>query len=159
MPGTSSTRNAWMAFALALSLGLSGSCAFARDYLPHAPATAGRSYSPGVVTTGGKIVWLAGVTTLVDEQGRSLAGDFEGQTRYIFREIERQLAQAGGTLADVVKMTVFLTDPRNGGTLTKVRSEVFPKNPPASSQITISQLAVPGFLIEVECTAVVGDAR
>lgn len=131
----------------------------AREYLQLPKELAGRSYSPGVITRGGKQVWLAGVTTLQDEQGKSLAGDVEGQSRFIFREIERQLAKAGGKLEDIVTMTVYLTDARNGGQFQAVRKEVFPKNPPASAQITVSALAVPGFLIEIQCVAVVGDEK
>lgn len=145
---------------LAFAAAISACCGvYAREYLPLPKEFAGRSYSPGVVTHGGKQVWLAGVTTLQDEQGKSLAGDVEGQTRFIFREIERQLAKAGGKLEDVVTMTVYLTDARNGAQFQAVRKEVFPKNPPASAQITVSALAVPGFLIEVQCVAVVGDEK
>ena len=133
------------------------SASVAREYLPLPPELAGRSYSPAVVTKGGKTVWLAGVTTLKDEQGNSLAGDIEGQTRFIFREIERTLKKVGGKLTDVVYMTVYLTDARNGTQFAKIRREVFPKDPPSSSQITISALAVPGFLIEVHAIAVIGD--
>lgn len=129
----------------------------AREYLPLPSEIAGRSYSPAVVTKGGKTVWLAGVTTLKDEQGKSLAGDIEGQTRFIFREIERNLKKVGGKLDDVVYMTVYLTDARNGTEFSKVRKEVFPNNKPASSQITVSALALPGFLVEIQCIAVIGD--
>src|SRR5262249_11737712 len=48
-----------------------------------------RSYSSAVSTEGGKIVWLAGEAVLKDESGKSLAGDFEGQTRAIFASIEK----------------------------------------------------------------------
>jgi 2-iminobutanoate/2-iminopropanoate deaminase len=129
----------------------------ARQYLPLPAEIATRSYSPAVVTKGGKTVWLAGVTTLKDEQGKSLAGDVEGQTRFIFREIARNLEKLGGKLEDVVTMTVFLTDARNGAEFAKVRKEVFPKNAPASAQVTVAALAVPGFLVEVQCVAVIGD--
>ena len=151
----------WVAKHLAVAVGvacaaLPAAHAVARDYIPLPPEIAGRSYSPGVVTRGGKTIWLAGVTTLTDEQGKSLAGDVGGQTRYIFRQIGRELESVGGKLDDIVTMTVFLTDARNGGEFAKIRHEIFPKNPPASSQITISALAVPGFLIEIQCVAVVG---
>ena len=52
-----------------------------------------RSYSSSVSTEGGKIVWLAGEAVLKDETGKSLVGDFEGQTRAIFASIEKTLAQ------------------------------------------------------------------
>ena len=137
-------------------LSLPGS-AGARDYLSLPPEIASRSYSPAVVTKGGKTVWLAGVTTLKDEEGKSLAGDIEGQTRFVFREIERNLKKVGGKLDDIVYMTVYLTDARNGQEFSKVRKEVFPINKPASSQITVAALALPGFLIEIQCIAVIGD--
>ena len=47
-----------------------------------------RAFSRAVATTGGKIVWLAGQTTTTDANGNSLAGDFEGQTREIFRILD-----------------------------------------------------------------------
>jgi 2-iminobutanoate/2-iminopropanoate deaminase len=142
------------------ALVVAGGAALAREYLPLPPEMAGRTYSPGVVTKGGKTVWLAGVTTLKDEQGKSLAGDVEGQTRFIFREIERNLAQVGGKLEDIVYMTVYLTDARSGTDFTKVRREVFPKNGfPASSQVTVATLALPGALVEVACVAVIGDEK
>src|SRR3954462_6481394 len=102
---------------LALAIGMTSVAAntsIAREYLPLPPEMAGRSYSPAVVTKGGRTVWLAGVTTLKDEQGKSLAGDVEGQTRFIFREIERNLKKLGGELTDVVYMTAYLTDARYG---------------------------------------------
>ena len=68
--------------------------------------TEGRSFSPAVVTQGGKTIWLAGVTAPFDADGNSLAGDFEAQTHEVFRVIEARLAEFGGTLADIVTMTV-----------------------------------------------------
>jgi len=57
-----------------------------------------------------------------------------------------------------VSMTVYLTDARNGPTFAKIRTEMFPeKNFPASAQITVSQLAVPGMQIEIQAIAVLGD--
>ena len=56
---------------------LGGSAAQARDYLKQERAQS-RGFSPGVVTEGGKIVWVSGQTGLVDEQGTSMAGNFEG---------------------------------------------------------------------------------
>ena len=150
----------WIGMGIvAWGLVATGGVAPARDYLALPPELAGRTYSSGVVTKGGKTVWLAGVTTVRDEQGKSLLGDTEAQTRFVFREIERNLAKAGGKLEDIVSMTVYLTDARNGPQFTKVRGELFSKNPPSSSQITVAALAVPGALVEVSCIAVIGDEK
>jgi 2-iminobutanoate/2-iminopropanoate deaminase len=80
-----------------------------------------RSYSSAVSTEGGKIVWLAGEAVLKDETGKSLAGDFEGQTRAIFASIEKTLAQHQGKLTDIVSMTVYITDARYGDKFVECR--------------------------------------
>jgi 2-iminobutanoate/2-iminopropanoate deaminase len=130
----------------------------AADYMEQGERIIGRSYSPAVVTEGGRTEWLAGDTTLNDLNGKDIRGDFEAQARTVFALIDQTLKRAGGGLKDVVTMTVFLTDPRNGAAFAKVRSEMFPdRNFPASAQITVSNLAVPGMQIEIQAVAVIGD--
>src|SRR5262249_9161213 len=68
-----------------------------------------RGYSQAVITDGGKIVWLAGVLAVVDDSGKSLAGDLDGQVRQIFKLLNATLEKAGGKLSDMVQMTVFIT--------------------------------------------------
>ena len=102
-----------------------------------------RGYSTAVITEGGKTIWLAGQTATVDDAGKSLAGDFEGQVRQLFKNLDRTLKQAGGKLGDMVQMTVFITDVRNGDRLTQIRREVFGDNFPGSALITITALATP----------------
>jgi 2-iminobutanoate/2-iminopropanoate deaminase len=116
-----------------------------------------RGYSLAVVTEGGKIVWLAGQTAVVDDSGKSLAGDFEGQVRQVFRTLNATLAKAGGKLSDMVQMTVFITDVRNGDRLTEIRREIFGDNFPGSALITITALAVPEAKVEIQGFAVIGS--
>ena len=69
------------------------------------------SFSPAVITEGGKTIWLAGHVGFVDDGGASLAGNFDAQTRQAFKNLEKTLQRAGGTLKDIVWMTVsVLTD-------------------------------------------------
>jgi 2-iminobutanoate/2-iminopropanoate deaminase len=129
----------------------------ARDYLKQERAQS-RGFSPGVVTEGGKIVWVSGQTGLVDEQGKSMAGDFEGQSRVIFRAIDAVVKRAGGSLKDVVTITVYLTDPRLIDPLMPIRREFFPDgNFPASTTITVHSLPAVGMMLEISAVAVVGD--
>jgi 2-iminobutanoate/2-iminopropanoate deaminase len=114
-----------------------------------------RGYSEAVITEGGKTVWLAGQTATVDA-GKSLASDFEGQVRQLFKNLDRTLQKAGGKLSDMVQMTVFITDVRNGDRLTQIRREVFGDNFPGSALITITALAVPDAKIEIQGYAVIG---
>ena len=116
-----------------------------------------RGYSPAVVTQGGKIVWLAGQIATADDSGKSLAGDFEGQARQVFKLLSATLERAGGKLSDMVQMTVFITDARNGDRLTQIRREIFGDNFPGSALITITALAVPDAKIEIQGFAVIGD--
>ena len=116
-----------------------------------------RGYSPAVITEGGRIVWLAGQTGTVDDSGKSLANDFEGQARQIFKGFDAVLRKAGGTLADLVQMTVFVTDVRYGERLWQVRKDVFGDDFPGSAMVTITALANPDAKIEIQGYAVIGS--
>jgi 2-iminobutanoate/2-iminopropanoate deaminase len=116
-----------------------------------------RSYSSAVATEGGKTIWLAGEVALKDESGKSLVGDFEGQAWAIFASIEKTLAQHQGKLSDIVYMTVYITDARYGDKFVEIRKEIFKKDFPASTLVTVSGLATPAMLIEVSSVAVVGS--
>ena len=118
-------------------------------------ATQKRAYSPAVITRGGTTIFLAGVTVLEDSAGKSLAGDFDGQVREVFARLGNTLEEAGGKLADMVTMTVFITDGRYGDRFTELRREIFGDNFPASALITVTGLARPGMLVEVQGIAVI----
>lgn len=125
-----------------------------RRYIKRDAAQA-RAFSPAVITEGGKIAWLAGQTVTEDANGTSLAGNFEGQVREIFSRIGKTLEEAGGTLADIVTMTVSITDARHGDRFTELRREIFGDNFPASALITVAGLARPDMLVEVQGIAVI----
>jgi 2-iminobutanoate/2-iminopropanoate deaminase len=67
------------------------------------------------------------------------------------------LRKAGGTLADLVQMTVFVTDVRYGERLWQVRKEVFGDDYPGSAMVTITALANPDAKIEIQGYAVIGS--
>jgi 2-iminobutanoate/2-iminopropanoate deaminase len=126
------------------------------EYLEGTDFQKSRAYSPAVVSQGGRTVWLAGHTTSVDQEGRDISGNFEAQTRTIFALMDRTLRRAGGSLASLVTMTVFITDPRYGDGFVKIRGELFKDGRfPASALITITALARPGILVEIQGVAVV----
>ena len=117
-----------------------------------------RGFSPAVVTRGGRIIWLAGQTATSDLNGKSLLGDFQGQARTVLALIDRTLKRNGGSLENLVTMTVFINDPRHGDEFVKLRREMFPDGKfPASTMITVSDFAQPGMLIEIQGVAVVGN--
>lgn len=115
-----------------------------------------RAFSPAIVTRGGRTVWLAGQTTTTDLEGNSIAHNFEAQARTCFALIDQTLGRVGGSLADIVSMTVFINDPRYGTPFVDLRKEYFSTGKfPCSALLTVSQFAHPGILIEIQAVAVV----
>ena len=130
-----------------------------KTFLEPSEAQRARAYSPAVVTEGGRIVWLAGQTATVDGAGKDISGNFEAQTRRVFELIDQTLRRAGGTLADLVTMTVFIKEPRHGDRFVEIRKEMFAAAAfPGSALITVSNFARPGMEIEIQGIAVIGEA-
>ena len=128
------------------------------EYLGGTEAQRSRAYSPAVITDGGRIVWLAGQTATVDGDGKDISGHFEAQTRRVFALMGETLRRAGGGLANLVTMTVFIKEPRYGDRFVEIRRELFPGGKfPASALITVTNFARPGIEIEIQGIGVVGD--
>jgi len=126
------------------------------EHLPPSEFQKSRSFSPAVITEGGRTVWLAGQTTAVDLDGKDIAGRFEEQARTVFALMDRTLQRAGGSLANLVTMTVFIIDPRMGDRFVQIRGEHFPDGRyPCSALITVSNFARPGCVIEIQGVAVI----
>jgi reactive intermediate/imine deaminase len=102
----------------------------------------------------GDLVFVSGVVP-VDGDGNVVGGDdVAAQARQVFENMGAVLAAAGCTFADVVKVTIFLTDVDDRSKINPVRQEVFGQTRPASTLVEISRLAIPGAKIEVEAVAV-----
>ena len=93
----------------------------------------------------------------VDHQlDQVIRGKFDEQARTIFALLNRTLERAGGSLANMVTMTVFIDDARNGERFVQIRREHFPDGRyPCSALLTISGFARPGITIEIQGVAVV----
>ena len=110
----------------------------------------------------GKTIYLAGVGA-EDESAPAGAfapirhlGDPYEQCRYAYDKIKRALAAHGGTLADVVKQVVYVTDIRYQAPVAKCRREAYVNGPiPINTFLVISGLAIQGMLLEIDVTAVV----
>ena len=113
-----------------------------------------RAFSPAVIVEGaGKTIWVAGHGGQVDDNGKSLAGNFEAQCRQTFKNIEATLAEAGAKLSDMVSMTVFILDVRYSQQMTAIRGEIFGKDFAASAAITVAGFANPDMMIEIQGVA------
>ena len=134
----------------AAAIAASATPVVAKDcYAPDALAQQ-RAFSRAVTTEGGKTIWLGGQTGSPEK-------NFDGQVREIFAELDKTIKAVGGSgVTDMVTMTVFITDVRNGDRLTEIRKEIFKNCFPASALITVTGLARPGLLLEIQGMAVVG---
>ena len=107
-------------------------------------------YSLGWKT--GNTVYLAGA--IGHNTDGSLTPDIRVQTKRSLEQLDAVLKEAGGSLKDIVKMTVFITDMRYREGYGEVRASLFPGDAPASTLIQCVALAAPGAMIEIEAVAV-----
>jgi len=140
---------------LALSAQLNAHCA---QFMDKTPFQIQHAFSPGVITQGGKTIWVSGQTALVDADGRDISNQFEPQARQVFKQIEKILSDAGASMGDIVQMMVFVRDSKDGEKLQEIRKSLFKNNNfPASSLITAAGFALAGIEVEIQVVAVVAD--
>src|SRR5207244_7727532 len=101
----------------------------------------------------GNTIYVAGQLPY-DKDGTLIGPDIKAQARRCLHNIQRVVETGGGTMDDVVKVTVFVTDVRYREAYAEARGEFFKANVPASTLVQISNLSVPGALIEIEAVAV-----
>ena len=115
------------------------------------PAT----YSQGVrVNQAQTLLFLSGQVAYTADGAAACRGDFKGQARGAFEAIKALVESQGGTMANVVKITTFVTDMRYRLDLAPLREEFLGKKGPASTLVEVSALAHPDWMIEIEAIAV-----
>ena len=103
----------------------------------NAPAAIG-TYSQAIGI--GDLVFLSGQIPLDPATMEVVAGDFEARARQVFDNLAAVARAAGGTLDDVVKLTVFLTDLGNFATVNAVMEDYFHKPFPARAAVGVASL-------------------
>jgi enamine deaminase RidA (YjgF/YER057c/UK114 family) len=116
-------------------------------------------YSQIVDVSASRLVFIAGQTAL-DRDGNVVGGnDFAAQAEQVFNNLSIALQASGCTAANLVKLTVFLTDMDNLVRYREARNRFFASvTPPAAPAVTlveVSKLYGPDFLIEIEAIAAV----
>ena len=102
----------------------------------------------------GPFVFVSGTTSL-DAKGRVQGKDAAQQTRVSMRKIESALKSAGSRLADLTRMTIFVTDIRDMAAVSKALRTALKGSVVTSTLVAVSALAVPGLLVEIEVMGVV----
>jgi reactive intermediate/imine deaminase len=112
------------------------------------------SHFTDAVRAGG-FLYVSGVVA-VDADGQIVGGgDVVAQTRQVFENIRAILTAGGCGFADVVKVTIFLTDIDDRPLINPVRQAIFAETRPASTLVEVPRLAVDGAKVEIECVALV----
>lgn len=105
------------------------------------------------LTGAEELLFVSGQASL-DEQGTVLhAGDIAAQTRLTFENLARVLGDAGYALSDIVKLTAYVVDTAHLPDYGAVMAEFMAGHRPAQTFVGVSDLALPGMLVEVEAIA------
>lgn len=121
---------------------------------PSMPAPSGYAYA---VKKAGTPVYISGQVA-IDGSGKLVGeGDAAAQTEQVFQNLRTVVEAAGGSLRDIVKLTVYVTDPSYRPAIAAARQKHFKDGDyPASTYVVISGLALPQLLVEIEAIAIVG---
>jgi 2-iminobutanoate/2-iminopropanoate deaminase len=110
-----------------------------------------------VVEARGRMVFISGMTSKRADGTIAGAGDIEAQTRQMCENVKAAVEAAGGTMADICRVDVYVKDMSGFDLIHKVRREYFPSPPPASTMVAISGFTHPDYLIEMAAIAVIAD--
>jgi len=91
--------------------------------------------------------------------GTAKGADEYAQATAIFAKLKHLVDAAGGSMADIVKVTIFVTDIKNREGVWKARQEYFTGNFPASTLVQVAALATPELKVEIEAVAHIGASQ
>jgi enamine deaminase RidA (YjgF/YER057c/UK114 family) len=100
---------------------------------------------------------LVAGTAPVEPDGSSTPGDAAAQTRRCFAIILKAIEELGGSVGDVVRTRMYVTDPADADAIGAVHGEVFRDVRPASTMVVVAALLRPEWRIEIEAEALIGD--
>src|ERR1700733_6173811 len=117
-----------------------------RAISPEVPEPQPGTWSNCLVVGG--VAYLAGMT--------AREGDEYAQAKAILTKIRHLVEAAGGSMADIVKVTIFVTDISQREKVWQARREFFTGNFPASTLVQVAALADPSIKVEIEAVAHIG---
>lgn len=101
----------------------------------------------------GSLLFVSGQAAVGEDGAVVGTGDFDAQAEQTFRNLARVLDAGGSSLADVVKVTIYLTDMSNFEKIVELRGRWFTRPWPADTIVEVSALALPELMIEIEAIA------
>src|SRR5882724_111126 len=131
----------------------------AKEFISPAALPPPVGYSHIAKVNRGTLIYLAGQVSS-DASGKLVGeGNFEAQAEQVFANVRIAVETAGATMADVVKMNIYIVAEVDQAEVPKLRAirdrYVNAAKPPASTLVFVSRLARPGWLIEIEAVAAI----
>lgn len=107
----------------------------------------------------GRWLFLSGVGSEEEKEGKvQYVGDFAAQCKAAWDSVRTILEREGGSVKNIVRVVTYVTDPRSLAANNTCKKAAFGDGPyPPHTFLNVSQLAIPGMLIEVEVTAALPD--
>jgi 2-iminobutanoate/2-iminopropanoate deaminase len=127
-----------------------------RATTPEVPEPVPGTWSNCLIADG--VAYVAGMTARVAGQSGA-AGDEYVQAKEIFGKIRHLVEAAGGSMADVVKVTIFVTDISQREKVWQARREFFTGNFPTSTLVQVAALAHPALKVEINAVAHIGASK
>ena len=141
-------------FILGVAAGALGQGGLLRHLNPAGLSTP-TGYTHVVIPQGGRPVFIAGQVAN-DRSGAVVGkGDFRAQAKQVFENLKTAVEVAGGSMANVAKITIYVTDLSQIAAFREIRRQYFTENPPASTLVQVVALARPEYLIEIEAIVAV----
>jgi len=112
-------------------------------------------FSQAIVTEArGRLAFISGMTAKRADGSIVGVGNIEAQTEQVCENIKAAVEAAGGTMADICRVDVYVRSMRDFDVIHKVRRTYFPDPPPASTMVEVSGFTHPDYLIEMNAIAV-----
>jgi enamine deaminase RidA (YjgF/YER057c/UK114 family) len=137
------------------AVGAQSDTTYAKQAFQYSPWAAKLFADVVTVKNPGRMIFLSGMGSEDETTGKILfLGDFAAQCKYGFDKIKSALVKQHASMADVVKITTYVTDIRSLAATNKCRQDAFGDLPlPTHTLVAVSQLALPGMLVEIDATA------
>ena len=111
-----------------------------------------------VVTQGGKTMWMRGQCPQNLDNAKNIdSHDPAEQTHKVMQNIRQLVTEAGGEMAHVVKLVVYITDIRHREAVYRTMGEYIKGVHPVCTGLVVQALARPEWLVEIDATAVIPD--
>jgi enamine deaminase RidA (YjgF/YER057c/UK114 family) len=115
-------------------------------------------FSPAIaVAAEGRLVFISGMTARRADGAIAAPGDIEAQTRQVCENLKAAVEAAGGSLADICRVDVYVRNMEHFEAIHRVRRAYFPDPAPASTMVEVAKMTSPEALIEISAIAVIAE--